>query len=318
MGNVKLPEALPNFKVALGSKKTNEYLDAYAAELRRLKMTREVNIKAIGVWDTVGSLGLPVQPWLQEFGMPTTLHNYRFFDTGIDDHVENAFHVLALDEHRSAFSPAVWSKEDNGTTNLKQVWVPGVHSNCGGGTEDTAVSDICLAWMMDQLSSLGEDSLEFNPDYLREQANATRKAYEDRGETWRWGLGRLNNSMKFPTNLAGSIIRTPLDYHVTDYNSGRALPDKLKNTHELMHPCVRARYELDPRGKSWDGRSNYDSDALKDKWEITPKGKEADGKPKFWQSVDKKRQLAEEKLGFYENILLDMDQATKIALYGSK
>jgi hypothetical protein len=72
-----------------------------------------VKIKCIAVWDTVGSLGLPVQPALQRLGFPTTLHKYRFFDTGISELVENAFQALALDETRSAFQATIWEKEDD-------------------------------------------------------------------------------------------------------------------------------------------------------------------------------------------------------------
>jgi hypothetical protein len=282
------------FTINVPVKNVDEYLKAYAAELSRHKLTREVKIKAVGVWDTVGSLGLPVQPWLQKIGLPTTLHSYRFFDTGVDDHVENAFHVLALDEHRSAFSPAVWSKKDGGTTNIKQIWMPGVHTNVGGGADDNGMSDIALAWMMSQLKPLG---LSFSVDYLREQVKITQADYNKHG-TWKWGLGKLGNSMHFPTNLAGSIIRTPLEYHVTDYNSGKALPEKLTNTGEKIHVCVRARYKLN--GKTYDDRP-YTSDALKG-WKL-PVHK--DGRPLYWEKGDK--QLEEEELGYYEKLILDAD-----------
>jgi uncharacterized protein (DUF2235 family) len=80
-------------------------------------LTRDVSIKAIGVWDTVGSLGLPIRPFLQKvFGFASTLHRYRWYDTGISDKVENAFHALALDERRAAFDATVWEKEKDHTT----------------------------------------------------------------------------------------------------------------------------------------------------------------------------------------------------------
>jgi hypothetical protein len=258
-------------------------------------LTREVKIKAVGVWDTVGSLGLPIQPWLQKIGLPTTLHSYRFFDTGVDDHVENAFHVLALDEHRSAFSPAVWSKKDKGKTNLKQVWMPGVHTNAGGGAEDNGMSDLSLAWMMSQLKPF----LDFNEKYLLEQVKATQDDYKSRHATWKWGLGKLGNSMHFPTNLAGSIIRTPLNYHITDYNTGKPLSDKLINTGEKIHKCVRARYRL--KGKTYDDRL-YTSDALKG-WNL-PDNKP--GQHMYWSNGDRK--LEEDELGYYEKLILSLDE----------
>jgi hypothetical protein len=72
-----------------------------------------VDIQAIAVWDTVGSLGLPVRPALQRLGFPSALHKYRFFDTGISRRVKNAFQALALDEQRSAFQATIWERADD-------------------------------------------------------------------------------------------------------------------------------------------------------------------------------------------------------------
>jgi Uncharacterized alpha/beta hydrolase domain (DUF2235) len=71
-------------------------------------LTRIVDIEAIAVFDTVGTLGLPVTPTLQRLGLPTTVHKYRFYDTGISKTVKHAFQALALDENRAAFQAAVW------------------------------------------------------------------------------------------------------------------------------------------------------------------------------------------------------------------
>jgi hypothetical protein len=79
-------------------------------------LTRDVQIDAIGVWDTVGTLGLPITPLLQNFGFPTTIHKYRFFDTTLSNHIKNAFHALALDERRSAFQATVWEKKPGNNT----------------------------------------------------------------------------------------------------------------------------------------------------------------------------------------------------------
>jgi hypothetical protein len=280
------------------------YLKAYAAELRRHKLTRPVKITAVGVFDTVGSLGLPVVPLLQKVGFPTALSSYRFFDTGVDDNILNAFHVMALDEHRSAFSPTVWSKKDKGTTNLKQIWMPGVHTNIGGGNDDTAMSDISLAWMADQIRGLGaEQALEFDDNYFVEQFNYTRTLYEKRKDDASWGLGKLGNSMKFPTSMAGSITRTPMAYHVTDYWSGRAKNELLQNTHEKIHVCVRARWKT---GTTHDGQK-YQSAALKG-WGDEPK-ETKDGKY-VWEHEDGKF-LEEDDIGYYERMLISLDSVAK-------
>ena len=63
-----------------------------------------VRVKCVGVWDTVGSLGIPghIDQAFASF--------YEFFDTGLGAHVDNAFHALALDEARKDFSPPCGSR----------------------------------------------------------------------------------------------------------------------------------------------------------------------------------------------------------------
>ncbi|SPQ26282.1 f2c554e2-bbd5-44f9-9491-0f6b106457e8 [Thermothielavioides terrestris] len=110
----------------------------YARDTYRDGVT-EIKIKAVAVWDTVGTLGIPPAP--------------------ISNKVEYAFQALALDEPRYAFRPSLWERMPGSTTKLKQVWFPGNHGNVGGGWYDQQMSDITLAWMCDQLSTVG---VEFN------------------------------------------------------------------------------------------------------------------------------------------------------------
>ncbi|KAK3994221.1 hypothetical protein QBC44DRAFT_367744 [Cladorrhinum sp. PSN332] len=137
----------------------------YKTGLRERKYTRdtyhdgktEIRIKALAVWDTVGTLGIPPAPVI---GVRGSADAWRFTNTQISSKVENAFQALALDEPRYAFRPALWERGPGGSnTNLKQVWFPGNHGNVGGGWWDQQISDITLAWMCDQLSPLG---VEFN------------------------------------------------------------------------------------------------------------------------------------------------------------
>ncbi len=60
-------------------------------------------IKAIGVWEIVGQL------WIPQLGIfPVPVYQgYRFVNTRIPEVVENAFHALALNEHRRPFIPTL-------------------------------------------------------------------------------------------------------------------------------------------------------------------------------------------------------------------
>lgn len=65
-----------------------------------------------------GSLGIPRIAWLGRLGRisPTGMNEYAFYDTSLDDCIDNAFQGLALDEKRAAFTPSIWEKRGNDET----------------------------------------------------------------------------------------------------------------------------------------------------------------------------------------------------------
>lgn len=111
-----------------------------------------VSIYFIGVWDTVGALGVPDD--LALLNMIDDPARYAFHDTRLNDRVLNARHAVALDEMRGSFIPTLWTDIEQ-RPNAKQVWFPGVHSDVGGGYAETGLSNIALGWMMDEAAKLG-------------------------------------------------------------------------------------------------------------------------------------------------------------------
>jgi uncharacterized protein (DUF2235 family) len=181
----------------------------YADELERRGLSRlDIPIKAIGVWDTVGSLGTPRIGWLQKVGLQgVESREASFYDTKISNNVENAFQALGLDEKRTAFSPAVWEKPEGNRTTLRQVWFPGVHSNVGGGYDDQQLANITLAWMMSQL----ETFLDMRDEYLFEQEDENDKYYrKERQDIRPWSFGELYNSMTGIYALGGGTVHNHL------------------------------------------------------------------------------------------------------------
>jgi uncharacterized protein (DUF2235 family) len=116
-----------------------------------------ITVKAVAVWDTVGSLGIPNIGWLSKILPIESTKEFRFYNTDLSPCIEHAFQALALDEERPPFSPAVWERTRNnhGRTELRQVWFPGNHGGVGGGWADTGVANLSFVWMMDQLTSIG-------------------------------------------------------------------------------------------------------------------------------------------------------------------
>ncbi|MFE6805424.1 DUF2235 domain-containing protein [Streptomyces sp. NPDC057681] len=138
-----------------------------ASTLFRRSYAHETQIRFIGVWDTVGSLGIPV-PGPRELEPVVNRLNRRwaFHDTNLSNWVQGAFHALAVDEQRSAFRPTLWHQQPGAAEKgqeLKQVWFTGVHCDVGGGYRETGLSDITLLWMVDQARGYG---LEFDSEAL--------------------------------------------------------------------------------------------------------------------------------------------------------
>jgi uncharacterized protein (DUF2235 family) len=100
------------------------------------------NIKFIGVWDTVGFLGIP-------FPFQVGKKKWEFHDIDLSSHVDFAYQALAIDERRKPFKPCLWQKQLSSPVKqvLEQAWFPGVHCNVGGGYEEAGLSNCALDWM---------------------------------------------------------------------------------------------------------------------------------------------------------------------------
>ncbi|MDY6810393.1 MAG: DUF2235 domain-containing protein [Actinomycetota bacterium] len=129
-----------------------------AVEFRE-QYSHEVPIRFIGVWDTVGSLGIPLSGKLFEW----INRRWAFHDTQLSSTVAAAYHALAIDEKRGPFKPTLWRAQPDAPDSqiIEQVWFSGVHCNVGGGYADSKISNIPLVWMMDRARRHG---LAFNDD----------------------------------------------------------------------------------------------------------------------------------------------------------
>jgi T6SS, Phospholipase effector Tle1-like, catalytic domain len=125
--------------------------------------SREVRIKCLGVWDTVGALGVPLQPW------QLVNRKHRFHNAELSGLVECAFHALAIDEKRGPFGPVLWQKKRGQELAqvVEQVWFPGAHSDIGGGGPETAISDLALNWMIRRVQA--HSDLAFDETWLEQR-----------------------------------------------------------------------------------------------------------------------------------------------------
>lgn len=115
----------------------------------------KVSVQFIGVWDTVGALGIPDD--MAFLNLLDQSAKWRFLDTRLGAHVKKARHALAVDEMRASFTPTLWTDETGAPVyregeRIRQCWFPGVHSDVGGGYPDTGLADIALDWMIAEAS----------------------------------------------------------------------------------------------------------------------------------------------------------------------
>jgi uncharacterized protein (DUF2235 family) len=118
----------------------------------------EVRVRFLGVWDTVGSLGIP--------GMLSFLsRRHQFHDVSLSRIVDHACHAVAIDERRRWFKPTLWSAGNEPGQTMEQVWFAGVHTNVGGGYADAGLSDVAFTWMAERAARA---RLALDPGYARE------------------------------------------------------------------------------------------------------------------------------------------------------
>lgn len=141
-------------------------------EANKIKVEAHPDIDFLGVWDTVGTLGIPVGAfrWIGKSW-------YDFHDVKLNAKVKHACHAMAVDERRGPFRPTRWKTftPEKGSLlapdqTVWQVWFSGVHSNVGGGYPDRVLSDLAFLWMADQARPF----LSFDEDYLQRKVERLR------------------------------------------------------------------------------------------------------------------------------------------------
>lgn len=174
-------------------------------------------VRFLGVWDTVGALGVPDDlAILNLFDVP---RNWKFHDTKLSDLVHHARQAVAIDEMRASFSPTLWSHPNS--NKVKQVWFAGVHGDVGGGNAASGLSDIALDWMIKESKSLKKHPLAFK-EGMTDQIKPNPQ-------------GLLHNSL---SGVFGKLRTQP-----------RPIPE-IKEHADHVHPSVVARQDSPPLTQS--------------------------------------------------------------------
>ena len=178
-------------------------------------------IKLIGVWDTVGALGIPLR------GLRfLTRRDYQFHDTELSGSIEHAYHALAIDEKRAPFEPTLWCYKPKENQHVEQTWFCGVHSDIGGGYAESELSDLALEWMIDKSGNAG---LAFDPEAAA--ALPTHGDFRGRVHNSKTGLYLFTKGDDRPVGLSPDATTC----------ANARMPDPTQQ----LHASVRQRWDAD-------------------------------------------------------------------------
>lgn len=116
-----------------------------------------ITIEYMGIWDTVGALGIPQHLFLAS----SVNKKYKFHDGALSTVVLSGRHALAIDEERRIFVATPWTnvkKLNDDAMKLDptikeppyaQQWFPGDHCSVGGGGDVEGLSSGALVWVIE-------------------------------------------------------------------------------------------------------------------------------------------------------------------------
>lgn len=202
---------LPNRKVFFIPEAFEHYKDRDedGMDFREKHECTHVDIEFLGVFDTVGARGIPL-----DIADNINDEYFGFHDVKLSPNVKNAYHALAIDEQRKPFAPTLWGSELESDQKMEPRWFAGVHTNIGGGYTNDGLANCALNWMVDKAKECG---LEFDQRFI----NFYRS----------FSLDEIRDSMTFYYRMLGRNIREI---------------GKMENGNEVVDPSVKERIEASP------------------------------------------------------------------------
>ncbi len=174
-----------------------------------------LNLKYVGVWDTVGALGVP------GFLAAAKLLNkkYKFHDMELSRSVLSARHAVAIDERRRTFPPTLWDNLDRlnklaiageddvsldpkqvGTWPYRQEWFPGDHSTIGGGVEKDGLAAASFGWIAEGATNAGLDMRPEVIDRIAANFNVREVTTQKKAGFFGGLMGRFSRDRVGPTD----------------------------------------------------------------------------------------------------------------------
>ncbi|KAM5536247.1 hypothetical protein V8D89_010146 [Ganoderma adspersum] len=218
-GKAKNPE-----EIRLLDQKLAPWTGSNGRSKRRAAINSEgFSVKVIGVFDTVGSVGLPEELSLRS----SKIRNiFGFPDHVLGSHVERAYHAMAINETRKDFDVAKFEQTPDGRSKgqvLKQCWFTGSHGDVGGGYEEHDLLELTFNWMIANI----QEVLSLDFEYILSLPKPDKP----------WGTQPPHNPLVGIYSVAESIQRI--------------LPTETNDiTHEVIHSSVLDQAKVVPELKA--------------------------------------------------------------------
>ncbi|MDD9302195.1 MAG: DUF2235 domain-containing protein [Desulfobacter sp.] len=134
----------------------------------------DIKVRFLGVFDTVASIGWPN---IDDDKKPVS--DVKFENCVVADTVEEAVHMVSIDEKRTAFMPTLMAHDPGRIT---EVWFAGAHSDVGGGYRYDGLFDVALDFLLGEfvIRDLGLKILPPKPkDFQNPACRKLGLAYDD-------------------------------------------------------------------------------------------------------------------------------------------
>jgi hypothetical protein len=189
----------------------------------------DAQIKFLGVWDTVGALGIPGSLFSAE-----NAAKFAFHDTGPSEIVKHGCHALAIDEHRHDFVPTLWTKPCPNDVKIEQVWFAGAHADVGGGYVTRDLADIPLVWMAKKAE---EDGLALDWSCLPDLTKLNPLAPSHNSSSGLFSFDRLNSTFRRVLERSFNVSLFERLYAPVDADG-----HPLETINEALHDSVVTRF----------------------------------------------------------------------------
>jgi len=198
---------------------------------------RTPRIRFLGLWDVVGSFGLPrgVLLPLQTINIGWKLQ--------IPDNVDHCSHAMGLHERRQAFE-VIRLDPKNTESHVDELWFRGCHSDIGGGNENVGRSNIALLWMLEQAVLNGLPINLEKMEELKEQTDRTAPIVQAR-DLIVTGFRKQRDGDRFHDSARSRKMRVSESVTLSVLSA-----EKLNWTGIWMDPSAHYQVKV-PSGQTW-------------------------------------------------------------------